>query len=85
MRQILISTAVLSLVLIPAICTAQQIESRTVQRRAIPPEAGYTGNMVAARSWTDALGENLLILSVTDLLESRQREGGRDVESFAYH
>jgi hypothetical protein len=83
MRQILIST-VLSLVLIPSICTAQQIESRTVPPRAIPTEAAYTGNLVAARSWTDALGENLLILSLTDELPSKG-EYGRDIETYGYH
>jgi hypothetical protein len=84
MRQTLISTAVLSLVLTPSICTAQQIESRIVQPRAIPAEAAYTGNLVAARSWTDALGENLLILSLTDELPSRG-EYGRDIETYGYH
>lgn len=84
MRKILISTAVLSLVLTPSICTAQQIESRAVQPRGIPAEATYTGNLVAARSWTDTMGENLLILSVTDELPSAD-EYVRDIETYGYH
>lgn len=86
MRRTSISTALLSLVLAPAICAAQGIESRTIQPRAIPAAATYTGNLVAARSWTDAHGENLLILTRTNDVPSRNPEvDGRDAETYAYH
>jgi hypothetical protein len=59
-----------------------------VDARALPAGAAYRGNVVAARRWTDGLGDNLLILTRTDAFDHKPCGWdycGNDQELYAYH
>ncbi|MBB4637709.1 M949_RS01915 family surface polysaccharide biosynthesis protein [Longimicrobium terrae] len=68
---------------------ARQIQSRPVQRGALPRQAAIRGNLVLAREWTDRGGRNFLVLSRTPEATSRARCDGSDRcidrELYAYH
>lgn len=62
---------------------------REVAASALPRTMPYRGSVVAARRWTDRLGENFLVLTQTGRIPSRgctADEGPcRDAELYAYH
>lgn len=67
---------------------AQRIEPVAVEASALPAAAEHRGHVVAARRWTDRLGENLLILTETDAFDHKPCEWdycGNDKELYAYH
>jgi hypothetical protein len=55
-----------------------------VEARALPAKAAHEGTVVAARRWTDGLGENLLILTEAAATESAECCGW-DGNLYAYH
>lgn len=60
------------------------IVATPVAASALPAAARVRGHVLAARRWTDGLGENFLILTDTDAFES-QECCGYGKELFAYH
>lgn len=64
----------------------QEITPVAVDAGQLPAGAARRGNVVGARRWTDALGENLIILTRTDPVESCTDDFcGWDQELYAYH
>jgi len=73
----------------PAGARAQrQVASRAVEARSLPRAVAYRGDVVAARQWTDRMGDNLLVITKTSCLTpGGESETGwcGDYETYAYH
>jgi hypothetical protein len=68
--------------------SAQRIDSRVVDARALPREVAHRGSVVAARRWNDGLGENWLLLTKSRCLTPNLEAGTTwcgDEELYAYH
>lgn len=87
MRHLILACSAALLVATAVPASAQQIASRALGTRALPRVA-YRGNVVAARGWTDRLGENVLLVTKTGCLTPNLEPGGTwcgDFETYAYH
>jgi hypothetical protein len=96
MRTRFFAAAALALVCgAPRISHAQQIATRAVDVRTLPREVAYAGRVVAARRWTDRMGENVVLLTQSGPLPVPQRVCAKETgslsdpcrrgEVYAYH
>lgn len=81
----------ITLLAAPALAQARtaSFPVQNVAARSIPRTMPYQGRPVAAKRWTDRLGENTLILTQTGKLRGRACPPGQDpcsdAEVYAYH
>lgn len=68
------------------ICFAQ-FKLTKLDKTSIPKNIQYSGNIVHAVRWTDSLGDNIVILTATDKMQSKSAtdEGYSDAALYAYH
>lgn len=76
---------ILSLILTQT-CFAQ-LKLEKLNKSAIPKSIQYTGKIVQAVRWTDSTGDNIVIVTVSDKLQSKNAhdDGYNEAALYAYH
>jgi len=78
----------LALLIAPRVAGAQGITARRVAPGEVPRDVVYRGRVEGARRWTDRTGDNLLLLTRTDVVTKpgpEDEDPHREREIHAYH
>ncbi|MDJ1497770.1 hypothetical protein QNI19_32820 [Cytophagaceae bacterium DM2B3-1] len=68
------------------LCNAQTPQTHYVTVKDIAAKKiKYKGNFIQALSWEDKNGENLIILTETEMKEGKEEKDGRSKELYAFH
>jgi hypothetical protein len=65
-------------------CSAQ-LKVEKLNKSTIPQNTRYTGNIIEAARWKDALGDNLVILTTEKTQSKNASDNGTDASLYAYH
>jgi len=75
----------LLLFLISTETSLAQFNVTKLDKKSVPQNIQYNGNIVQTVRWTDNTGDNIVILTATDKTPSKGPVGGRDAALYAYH
>lgn len=76
---------IIFLAILSQVCLAQ-VKVTKLAKNSIPKSISYNGNIVEAVSWKDSLGNNIVLLTATDITQSKtDPDAGSEAALYAYH